>query len=347
MALEIKMGSSKNNYEPGFEPYRVKEYDITEPLTSNNSGFSKWGFCTRNNKTFFIKEFLSPKYPEPDAEISETRRKNQIEECTRWFNERQQVYNIIMHSTGGNIVEPVDFFRFENNFYLITNKIDANAMKFEELYRVSSDQRHIVLKVLANEFAKLAAGGIVHSDIKPSNLMLKTTVNGYFTVKIIDFDDSFREQAVPYWDDLHGDLAYFSPEAVLYMDTEGEEGTITTKSDVFSLGILFHQILCGEFPEVKCDTEFTYIGEAVLNGGEMIVSNQIPEHYGNIIEMMLCENAEERISMQEVFEMLCEIDKHISLGRIADDPEGKTGKKDAVHNNTDQNNSLWRSASFD
>ena len=58
MALEIKMGSSNKNIEPEFEPYRVNEYDITEPLTSNNSGFSKWGFCTRNNKTFFINYII-------------------------------------------------------------------------------------------------------------------------------------------------------------------------------------------------------------------------------------------------------------------------------------------------
>ena len=308
MAVEVKLGKGKTT-DPDFKAYTVNGYLINEPLTSNNSGFSKWGYCTKYGKTFFIKEFLSPKFPEPDAEISETRRRNQINECNEWFKERSKVYDIIMRSTGGNIVVPRDFFLFENHFYLVTDKVDTNSVKFEELHRASAEQKHVLLKVLANEFSKLAAGGIVHSDIKPNNLILKSTLNDFFTVKIIDFDDSFREEKVPYWDELHGDLAYFSPEAVLYMDTEGEEGVITTKSDVFSLGLLFHELLCGKFPEIKDVDNYTYIGEEILNGNKPLINNQISGVYRNIIEQMLCDDPNERISMKEVFVKLCSIDK--------------------------------------
>ena len=33
-----------------FEPYYIGDYLIQEPLTSDNSGFSKWGFATKNGK---------------------------------------------------------------------------------------------------------------------------------------------------------------------------------------------------------------------------------------------------------------------------------------------------------
>ena len=37
---------------------QIKGYEIKGELKTNNSGFSKWGFATKNGRDYFIKEFI-------------------------------------------------------------------------------------------------------------------------------------------------------------------------------------------------------------------------------------------------------------------------------------------------
>ncbi len=339
MPLEIKMGT-KESTESSFEPYKVNGYEIKEKLTNNNSGNAMWGFCEKFGREFFIKEFVNPKYPSEDAELSDKFRENQIRACNEWFKERTNVYAAIMKSSKGNLVVPMDFFKFENRFYLITEKVDAHSLKFENIYQTSMEQRHMLLKVLASEFTSLADHGIIHSDIKPDNIIFKSTVMGYFTVKIIDFDASFFAEKIPDPESLQGDQAYFSPEYFLYLASEGEEGTITLKTDVFSLGLLFHQILCGVMPKVE--GEFSYItlpdgkkisrsiGDLILDGHEPTLSEQISPSYRELIRKMLIGDPEKRISMRQVFQELCSFESKSSR------PGGET-----------KTSGPWKKAEFD
>ena len=41
---------------------QIKGYEIKGELKTNNSGFSKWGFATKNGKDYFIKEFIFRKF---------------------------------------------------------------------------------------------------------------------------------------------------------------------------------------------------------------------------------------------------------------------------------------------
>ena len=291
--------------DKSFEPYEVNGYRISHPLVAAGGGNCKWGFAKKYGKEFFIKEFLSPKYPDQNIEISDAMRKIQIRECNEWFEMHSRVYRAILKNAGGNLILPLDFFRFQNHFYLVTEKIESNGMKFDDIYRKSMEQRHMLLKVLAYEFSCLAESGVVHSDVKPDNLILKSTIDGYFTVKIIDFDGSFLSNELPDPDSIIGDSVYYSPEAILYMIME--EGEITPKADIFALGIVFHQILCGKLPQY--DTEqFASIGETVLNKQEVILSNQISCEYQELIQSMLYVEAKERPSAAQVFQRLCWIE---------------------------------------
>ena len=84
--------------------------------------------------------------------------------------------------------------------------------------------------------------GIVHRDIKPSNIML--TDEG--TVKVLDFGlahivhDS-DVQSLTDTDSVIGTIAYMAPEQLV-------EGNVTGLSDLFSLGAVLWEILCGRPP---------------------------------------------------------------------------------------------------
>lgn len=90
---------------------------------------------------------------------------------------------------------------------------------------------------------------IIHRDLKPSNVLV-TEVDGQPAPKIIDFgiakaltqkltaDTIFTRLGAPV-----GTLEYMSPEQAL---SSGED--IDTRSDVYSLGIIFYELLAGSPP---------------------------------------------------------------------------------------------------
>jgi serine/threonine protein kinase len=90
--------------------------------------------------------------------------------------------------------------------------------------------------------------GIIHRDLKPSNVMV-TEMNGVATAKIIDFgiakatSDEFLDQPwVTRLGHVMGTPLYMSPEQL----AGGLD--VDTRSDIYSLGVLFYEMLTGTAP---------------------------------------------------------------------------------------------------
>jgi len=90
--------------------------------------------------------------------------------------------------------------------------------------------------------------GVIHRDIKPGNIL----VNPDGQAKIVDFGIARLADAESSWVDTRfgqivGTLAYMSPEQL------AAGHTVDVRSDVYSLGVVLYQLLCGELP-VKLST---------------------------------------------------------------------------------------------
>lgn len=105
----------------------------------------------------------------------------------------------------------------------------------------------ITVEQSLNYLVKIASGlkaihgcGIIHRDLKPSNIMFRAND----TLAIIDFGISKEIQVE---DELTGDdivmgtLSYMSPES-------GQGKAVDARSDIYSLGIMFYEMLTGEKP---------------------------------------------------------------------------------------------------
>ncbi|MBR3269314.1 MAG: protein kinase [Oscillospiraceae bacterium] len=316
-----------------FQPYNIGEFTLKAPMTSNKSGFSKWGFCWKGDTEFFIKEFLSPVYPDDTVELNTAMRERRIEECIHWFEQKSHIYNTIVSAQTGNLVVPVSFFKYKSRFYLVTQKVSETAMDFSILSRFDMQRKLIVMKVLANSFAKLAEHNVVHADVKPDNLLIKQTNGGFFTIKIIDFDASYLADLPPEPDEIQGDTVYYAPETLLYII--GEKVTLSPKIDVFAMGIIFHQLLTGRMPIIK--PEYDYIYESILSGDEPLLDPSLPENYKKLLKGMLQKEPENRLTMQQVFDELTKIQETDSAQPTAP-PAGQPEKRGFLNATEDD---LW------
>ena len=201
-------------------------------------------------------------------------------------------------ASDGNIVRIIEFFRYKSHYYISTPLVNGVNLSFQQISQLPFEHRLLLCKTLLHSIEKLHQAHIVHSDIKDTNIMIKKTLTGKLVAKIIDFDCSFFEDNPPETeDDLGGDQVYLSPEACLFLC--GEQVKLTSKIDVFALGLLCHQILVGKLPYFD-KSKYDYAHESVLDGQELVVSYYIPAELVEIMQKMLCCNPDKRCCLKEV-----------------------------------------------
>lgn len=273
-------------------------FELITPLTNQNSGFSVWGFARREGNDYFVKQFLSPIYPDRDQVSSPERIQKKIRQCKKFEQEKTELYRALNDHSDGNAMRVQEFFRVGSHYYTATKKLCGLPLEIEVIANMKLETKRLLCATIAHAVASFHSGGVVHADLKHSNIMYVHSSGGNLTAKVIDFDSSFLESAPPApGEEIIGDQVYFSPEAC--RSIMGEEVPLTCKMDVFSLGILFHQYMTGELPGHS--SMYYYPGEAVANGEVLQVSVQIPEFYRNIIMKMLDGDPANRPDAFQVF----------------------------------------------
>ncbi|MBC8106585.1 MAG: protein kinase [Anaerolineae bacterium] len=118
---------------------------------------------------------------------------------------------------------------------------------------VFAQSKRLSTKAKIELFLQVCAGvrhaheqGVIHCDLKPSNIL----VNGEGQVKVIDFGVArsmqLDESTGTSWSDasvIFGTPQYMSPEQV-----SGHDFELDQRSDVYALGVILYELLCGHLP---------------------------------------------------------------------------------------------------
>ena len=158
-----------------------------------------------------------------------------------------------------------------------------------------------LIRQIAQALAAAHASGIVHRDIKPENLMVRD--DGY--AKVLDFglarltglsrpaadlSTTVRTESGV----LLGTMHYMSPEQV-----RGE--SVTTATDLFSLGIVFYELTTGQHP-FAAGSRFGVL-HRILSGSPRspaLVNPEVPTTLAALILQMLEKDAQLRPTALEV-----------------------------------------------
>ena len=120
-------------------------------------------------------------------------------------------------------------------------------------------------------------------------------------MKGLDYLNLDRNALTNLPEEIGGDQAYISPEAVRRMKDPTVE--VTTKADIFALGVLFHLYSCGDPPGFDRE-RFHYISTAVEQGAALTLNDNIPSWLRSLIRAMLDREPAQRPTADAVLRAL-------------------------------------------
>jgi len=144
-----------------------------------------------------------------------------------------------------NIVQVFDFDVQDDQHYMVMELLEGDTLRARlNEYRVRGERMPLpeILRILSEVLDGLGYAhkeGIIHRDIKPANIMLTKRGQAVLT----DFGIAQIVGSTQYTVSgaLMGTLNYMAPE-------QGFKGTCDERSDIYSLGIVFYEMLTGYTP---------------------------------------------------------------------------------------------------
>jgi predicted ATPase/class 3 adenylate cyclase/tRNA A-37 threonylcarbamoyl transferase component Bud32 len=192
-----------------------------------------------------------------------------------------------------NIVKTYNFFKHGNTYIMVLENITTTSLG-EVLSQEKKISPAIFLDLaiqITETLESIHHHEIIHKDINVNNIMC------YFNerkIKIIDFGFSAnlpRERAeIISPNVLEGTLSYISPEQTGRMNRG-----IDYRTDYYSLGVTFYQMLTGELPFPSKDPmELVHSHIAVIPKSPYECDSSIPKPISDIIMKLLEKTAERR-----------------------------------------------------
>ncbi|MDI9641730.1 AAA family ATPase [Geitlerinema splendidum] len=249
-------------------------YQITAELQNNERTLIYRGIRLADQKPVIIKT-LKSEYPT-------------LEEVTRLRHE----YLLAKPLQLSGVVQTYSLEKYKNSFALILEDLGGTSFKlFSKQYSISIGEFLSIAIALAQALGELHEQQIIHKDIKPSNIIINPETQ---QVKITDFSLATRLlRETPQLEGrsfLEGTPAYISPEATGRMNR-----SIDYRSDFYSLGVTFYEMLTEQLPFQSYDPlELIHCHIAVTPIPPHQVNASIPTAVSAIVMKLLAKNAEDR-----------------------------------------------------
>ncbi|MEH2223744.1 trifunctional serine/threonine-protein kinase/ATP-binding protein/sensor histidine kinase [Nostoc sp.] len=209
-------------------------------------------------------------------------------------------YTIAKNLDIDGIIKTYSLENYQNSYALVMEDLGGISLQ-EEMARWGDKGMgrnadglqtffHIALQIVSI-LDGLYHNRVIHKDIKPANILINPTTKD---IRLIDFSLasllSRETQTLTNPNILEGTLAYLSPEQTGRMNRG-----IDYRSDFYSLGVTFFELLTGELP-FKSDEpmELVYCHLAKLPPQVHSLNPNIPPILSEIIGKLMAKNAEDR-----------------------------------------------------
>ncbi|MFH2132700.1 MAG: response regulator, partial [bacterium] len=256
----------------------LTEYQFTDTIYESNQSIVRKGIRT-SDKRPVIAKFLKARYP-TDREL------------TRFENGFRYARELDLPG----IVKPLALENFDYGKVLIMEDTGAVALKDYLLTRAIGLKSFLAMAIEITEILReIHHRDVVHLDIKPSNILINPETGALL---ITDFDSAHRLGQDTSLENITGDkegtLAYISPE-----QTGRINRSIDFRSDLYSLGITFYEILTGRVPFDFSDPMELVHAHIARQPVSPATNSDIPQIVSDMIMKLLAKDGENRYQSAE------------------------------------------------
>ncbi len=192
---------------------------------------------------------------------------------------------IVAKLNHSNIVQVYDVGEIKNHYYIAMEFLSGGDLHKRLKGGLPASEAVSVIKQIASALDFAHRKNIIHRDLKPDNVMFRedeaAVLTDFGIAKETDADINLTQTGL-----IVGTPKYMSPEQI-----RGNEPT--PQGDIYSLGIMFYQLLCNRVPFEGPDliaTAYKHFNDPVP---------LLPPHlsqYQELLENMLAKSAEDRIA---------------------------------------------------
>ena len=208
-------------------------------------------------------------------------------EFVQRFRDEGRVMALLEHP---NILRVYDAGEAEGHFFLAMAHLEGSTLEEAMGQPVPIEQGLDYVRQIARALTFAHSQGVIHRDVKPANVMV--SADGHVT--LMDFGVARLRDApgmtlpgirvgTPY---------YMAPEQILGRRVDG-------RVDVYSLGVILHQLLTGRLPFPGPTTEEVFEGH--VHREPPALSSQLPEWLRSAAARALAKNPDDRFPDAESF----------------------------------------------
>ncbi|RHZ89401.1 hypothetical protein Glove_15g3 [Diversispora epigaea] len=184
------------------------------------------------------------------------------------------------------------------DYMLVLNYYDYNLRQFlkNNYQSLTLLQKYNIISDITNSLCEIHYHDITHRDLHSGNFLYNSR-NITWSISDLGLSGPVDKQL----DSIYGNLPYIAPE-ILY------KRIYTTKSDVYSLGIIMWEVITGETPfsdlEFNSDSDFAL---AIINGYRPKIYEYIPNEYANLLKQCWDANPDNRPDARTIYDKMCSL----------------------------------------
>ncbi|MEG4530706.1 AAA family ATPase [Microcoleus sp. D2_18a_D3] len=201
-------------------------------------------------------------------------------------------YRITQELKEAGVVRVYDLQKYQNSLVMFVEDFGGESLTIWMQQRSFTLEEFLLLAIATTEtLGQIHSANIIHKDINPSNIVYNPETE---QLKIIDFGISTQlTRETPILKNpniLEGTLAYLSPEQTGRMNR-----TLDYRTDFYSLGVTFYELLTGKLPfETEDALELVHCHIARQPVPTHEIEPVIPLIVSQIVSKLMAKNAENR-----------------------------------------------------
>jgi len=208
------------------------------------------------------------------------------------FTERfQREARVVAKLDHPNIVPVFDYADHNGQSYLVMKFIEGETLKgVIDRQWPSKEQILGIIKSVGSALTYAHDQGVLHRDVKPSNILLAESGNVYLA------DFGLARMAEAGESTLSGDQLLGTPHYISPEQARGEKD-LDAGTDIYSLGIVLYQLAVGRVP-YSSDTPFSIIHDHIYTPLPMprSINARIPEDLELVLLKALAKDRNDRFS---------------------------------------------------